>query len=138
MLQVHVYYSFVDYESLAGIVAVEKAVPCIKIKRSFTETKKPFGLGCIIPMALPKTVENLKPVWPFLGRNDISRSEMATLYKGVKLLEQGGETGQANAPLISNNDTSFNKDFADVYAKVLLIGTETTGRVVLSEGSSTC
>jgi len=124
--------------SLAGIVAVEKAFSCIKIKRSFAETKKAFESKCTpLPIA-PTMIRSLKPVWPFLGENDISRTEMATLYKGVKLLDQSGDTGKIEASVISNNNTSFIKDFADVYAKILLIGTNTTSRVLLSEGSSTC
>ncbi len=123
--------------SLAGIVAVEKAFSCTKIKRSFAETKNALEIRPCIAMEPPK-ISSLKPVWPYLGENGISRTEMATLYKGVKLLEQSGDTGKSEASVISNNNTSFIKDFADVYAKILLIGTNTTSRVLLSEGSSTC
>jgi hypothetical protein len=139
-------YSFLDYVSLAGIVAVEKAFSCIKIKRSFTETIKQDESPCIKSMDIPicdesniansdttRVVCSLRPVWPFLGRNNVSHAEQVILYNVVKLLEQSGETGK-----VSNNDTSSIKDFANVFAKVLLIGTKTTNRSVLSEGSSSC
>ena len=130
--KVIIHYSFLDYVSLAGIVAVEKAFSCIKIKRSFAETIKPFGI-CFVPMMMPPPISSLRPVWPILNQNNISYAEQVILYKGVKLLEQSGETGK-----VSNNDTSSINDFANVYAKVLLIGTKTTNRSVLSEGSSSC
>ncbi len=117
--------------SLAGIVAVEKAFSCIKIKRSLAETKRPKP--CAIVLIMPQPFTSLTPLWPYLDENNISYAERVILYKGVQLLEQSGETGK-----VSNNDPSFIKDFANVYAKVLLVGTKTTNRSVLFEGSSTC
>ena len=116
--------------SLAGIVAVEKAFSCIKIKRSFAETQRPFNSLCE-GRALP--ISNLTPLWPYLDENNIFYAEQVFLYNVVKLLEQSDETGK-----VSSNDTSSIKDFANVYAKVLLVGTKATNRSVLSEGSSTC
>jgi hypothetical protein len=120
--------------SLAGIVAVEKAFPCIKIKRSLAEIIRPTPKSvCIQPAMQPPPFTSLTPLWPYLDENNISYDEQVILYKGVILLEQSGETGK-----VSNNDTSSIKDFANVYAKVLLIATNTTNRSVLSEGSSSC
>ncbi len=120
--------------SLAGIVAVEKAFPCIKIKRSLAETIIPiFRQGCVFNMLMPPSFTSLRPLWPYLDENNISYDEQVILYKGVNLLEQSGETGK-----VSNNDASFIKDFANVYAKVLLVGTNATNRSVLFEGSSSC
>jgi hypothetical protein len=119
--------------SLAGIVAVEKAFSCIKIKRSFAETEKPFKFNCKTNKRKYPPITSLTPLWPYLDQKNISYAEQVILYKGVKLLEQSGETGK-----VSNNDTSSIKDFANVYAKVLLVGTNETNRSVLSEGSSTC
>ena len=117
--------------SLAGIVAVEKAFPCIKIKRSLAETIRPKS--CAFGYKMPQPFTSLTPLWPYLDENNISYAEQVILYKGVILLEQSGETGK-----VSNNDASFIKDFANVYAKVLLVGTNATNRSVLFEGSSTC
>ena len=120
--------------SLAGIVAVEKAFPCIKIKRSLAEIIRPTPKSvCIYSARLSPRYASLRPLWPYLDENNISYDEQVILYKGVILLEQSGETGK-----VSNNDTSSIKDFANVYAKVLLVGTNETNRSVLSEGSSTC
>ena len=120
--------------SLAGIVAVEKAFPCIKIKQSLAETIIPiFRQGCVFNMLMPPSFTSLRPLWPYLDENNIFYAEQVFLYNVVKLLEQSDETGK-----VSSNDTSSIKDFANVYAKVLLVGTKATNRSVLSEGSSTC
>ena len=121
--------------SLAGIVAVEKAFPCIKIKRNLAEIIRPNpNSDCIIPPpTLPPPYTSLRPLWPYLDENNIFYAEQVFLYNVVKLLEQSDETGK-----VSSNDTSSIKDFANVYAKVLLVGTKATNRSVLSEGSSTC
>jgi hypothetical protein len=120
--------------SLAGIVAVEKAFSCIKIKRSLAETIRPDPNSvCRIMFIMPQPFTSLRPLWPHLDRKNISYAEQVILYKGVILLELSDETGK-----VSNNDATFIKDFANVYAKVLLVGTKANNRVVLSEGSSTC
>jgi hypothetical protein len=147
--------------SLAGIAAVEKIFPCIKIERSFAKTIKPKSSGCGAVTADVRKISSLTPLWPYLDQVNISYAEQDILYRGVQLLEKSFEhEGQVHAfgnndtslisnddtSLINNNDTSLinnndpfpYKDFANIYAKILLIGTEATNRVVLSEGSSTC
>ncbi len=114
---------------------MEKAFSCIKIKRSLAETIRPYPNSVCRDISRIgfRPFTSLTPLWPYLDENNISYAERVILYKGVQLLEQSGETGK-----VSNNDPSFIKDFANVYAKVLLVGTNETNRSVLFEGSSTC
>lgn len=116
-------------------MALEKEFPCLKIDLSFKKSNKPQGI-CYRAMRFKK-VSSLKDVWSFLGEHGISYTEMMTLYKGVKMLDQISET---NPALSSNNDKPFIKEFGGVYAKVLLIGsnTKSNNRITLSTGSSTC
>jgi hypothetical protein len=56
----------------------------------------------------------------------------------IKSIDQSAELKQVEQILLGHNEASFNKAFGDVFAKMLLIGTQGTTLTPFSEGSATC
>ena len=58
--------------------------------------------------------------------------------KDIGNVDQSAELKQVEKTLLAYNDASFNKAFGDVFAKMLLIGTQGTTLTPFSGGSATC
>ena len=54
------------------------------------------------------------------------------------MVDRSSEIAGVEATLIRYTEASFNEAFGDVFAKMLLIGTQGTNLTPFSEGSATC